>query len=132
MTNSAHDAEPYSARVRELFADTQHAGTTADATSVASDDQGVIVEMSASAPNGRIESLRYRIRGCPHCIAVCEAVARENLGKDIAVLENFSVAELMQSLAVPAAKSGRILALEDTVRQLGIALRAVQTPVESD
>ncbi|MGI9201824.1 MAG: iron-sulfur cluster assembly scaffold protein [Woeseiaceae bacterium] len=125
-------ADPYNARVRELFADTSHAGTIAGAIGVANVDQGVCVEMSACLTAGRIETLRYRVRGCPHSIAACEAIAREFTGSDVSELEKFSVAELMQSLAVPAAKSGRILALEDTVRQLGTALRAAQSPVESD
>jgi len=132
MSVGTYVADPYNARVRELFADTSHAGTVAGAIGVANDDQGVRIEMTASLADQRVATLRYRVRGCPHSIAACEAIAREIEGREVSELENFSVAELMQSLAVPAAKSGRILALEDTVRKLGTALQTVQSPVESD
>ena len=122
--------EPYNALVREYFADTRHAGTLPDAVSVANDEQGVSVEMSASVSGDMIDTLRFRIRGCPHSVAACEAICRQLEGEKVERLEDFSVQELMQSLAVPAAKSGRILLLEDVARQLGTALRQTESAIE--
>lgn len=130
MSTSATQFEPYNDRVREYFADPRHAGTVPDAISVANDEQGVRVEMSGSASGGMIEALRFRVRGCPHSIAVCEAICRQFEGERVERLEEFSVQELMQSLAVPAAKSGRILLLEDVVRQLATALRKTESATE--
>ena len=130
MSAAATQFEPYNDRVREYFADPRHAGTVPDAIAVASDEQGVSVEMSASVTGGTINTLRFRIRGCPHSIAVCEAICRQFEGEQVERLEEFSVQEFMQSLAVPAAKSGRILLLEDVARELGTALRQSESAIE--
>ena len=124
--------DPYNARVRELFADLRHAGTIPDSVTVSRDDQGISVELSASLVAGRLDKLRYRIRGCPHSMAACEAICREYEGAAPAKLFDFSAVELMQTLAVPAAKSGRILALEDTVRELETALRDPKSSAGQD
>ena len=115
--------DPYNAQVRALFANTAHAGSLADAASVSANDQGVHLELSATSRDGLVGDMRFRIRGCPHLIAATEAVCAEYEGQAPSELDNFLAADLMQSLAVPAEKSGRILVLEDTVRMLGAALR---------
>lgn len=119
--------EPYNARVRELFAGTAHAGELDDATVVANDDQGVHVELAALVDGGDLRRVRFRAWGCPHTIAACEAACADLEGASVAALENYAVSEIMQSLAVPAEKSARILVIEDTVRQLGAALRNSDT-----
>lgn len=123
-------ADPYNSRVRTLFADTAHAGSLANAVSVRNSEQGVYIEMSARGSGGVLERLRFRASGCPHFIAAAEAVCAEFEGQATSGLEEFSAADLMQSLAVPAEKSGRILVLEDTVRSLGAALRESSSPTE--
>ena len=115
--------EPYNDEVRKLFAEIAHAGQLAGATIVLNASQGVRVELSALVEGQHIRQLRFRAWGCPHTIAACEAVCANIEGGETADLENFAVAELMQTLAVPAEKSARILVIEDTVRQLGAALR---------
>ena len=75
-----------------------------------------------------IREARFRAWGCPHTIAACEAACADIEGGEVASLETYAVAKLMQSLAVPAEKSARILVIEDTVRQLGAALRNSGTP----
>jgi NifU-like protein involved in Fe-S cluster formation len=130
VSADAMQFEPYNTRVREYFAETRHAGKVPDGVTVAIDEQGVSVEMSASVTGGTIEALRFRIRGCPHSIAVCEAICRELEGAKVERLEDFSVQGLMQSLAVPAAKSGRILLFEDIARQLGTALQQAESSTE--
>lgn len=120
---SATVNDPYNPRVRELFAKPAHAGKLAGAVVVARSDQGIRVELSAHFAKDRLEQLRYRVWGCPHSIAACEASCAELEGRAVRHAEEFSVTELMQSLAVPAEKSARILVIEDMVRQLGAALR---------
>ena len=44
-------------------------------------------------------------------------------GRAVSDLQQFSAADLLQSLAVPVEKSGRILVIEDAVRSLGAAIR---------
>lgn len=115
--------DPYNSLVRELFANTGHAGSLSDAVTANKNEQGVRIELSARGKDGAIEQLRFSAWGCPHFIAAAEAVCAEYEGQTASQLEEFSVADVMQRLAVPAQKSGRILVLEDTVRLLGAALR---------
>lgn len=125
-------AEPYNAAVRALFAAPRHAGSISGAVQSACDSQGIQAVLQATVDRQYIDKLRFRILGCPHSIAVCEAICAELEGEDIIRLAEYSAAELMQSLAVPAAKSGRILALEDAFRQLGAALREALESEEQD
>jgi len=115
--------DPYSERVRSLFAEPAHSGSLDKAIAVSVDDQGVRIVLSASTDNGSIQSLRFRAWGCPHVIAATETVCAEYEGRAISDLGEFAAAEIMQSLAVPVEKSGRILVIEDAVRLLGTALR---------
>jgi NifU-like protein involved in Fe-S cluster formation len=121
------NADPYSAHVRALFAAPAHVGTLPAPYSVFVDQPGVRIELSATPGNGVLEKLRFRAWGCPHFIAAAEWFCAQFEGKPVATIESFAAAELMQSLAVPVAKSGRILVLEDAVRMLGAAIRATST-----
>ena len=89
------------------------------------DDQGVRVQLSADVNDGSITAMRFLAWGCPHVIAAAEAVCSDYEGRAVSDLDDFSAAELMQSLAVPAEKSGRILVIEDAVRSLGAMLRGI-------
>jgi NifU-like protein involved in Fe-S cluster formation len=111
-------ADPYSERVRELFANPAHAGQIQDAVLASVDDQGVRIELSARCREDRLEALRFRAWGCPHFLAAAEAFCRDYEGRDCARLAGFGVAEIMQTLPVPTEKTGRILVLEDAVRLL--------------
>lgn len=114
MTN-----DPYSPRVRDLFTSPAHAGRLEGAVEAAIDDQGVRVLLSMASRDGQIEALRFRAWGCPHLLAACEAFCSAYEGRAVSDLARFSGAGLMQSLAVPVEKTGRILVLEDAVRSLG-------------
>ena len=111
-------ADPYSERVRELFANPVHAGQMQDAVPVSVDDQGVRIELSARCRGDRLEALRFRAWGCPHFLAAAEAFCRDYEGGECARLAGFGAAEIMQTLPVPTEKTGRILVLEDAVRLL--------------
>jgi NifU-like protein involved in Fe-S cluster formation len=120
-------ADPYGERVRELFANPEHAGELAGAPRAYIDDQGVRIALTARCEAGRIEALRFRAWGCPHLLAAAEAFCRDYEGRSCDELAEFGIAELMQTLPVPTEKTGRILVLEDTVRLLG---QSVQRDVD--
>lgn len=116
-------ADPYSERVRELFANPAHAGDLPGAARAHVEDQGVRIALSALCEHGRLRALRFRAWGCPHLIAAAEAFCREYEGRACTDLAEFGVAEVMQTLPVPTEKTGRILVLEDAVRSLGRSVR---------
>jgi len=115
--------DPYSDRVRELFADLAHAGDLVDAPRVRADDQGLRIELSATCDDGVLETLRFRAWGCPHVLAAAESFCRDYEGRPCPDLLDFRAADLMQTLPVPTEKLGRILVLEDAVRSLGQSVR---------
>jgi NifU-like protein involved in Fe-S cluster formation len=112
-------SDPYSAKVRELFADPGHCGDLEGAVVARVDDQGVQLCLSATHADGQIEALRFRAWGCPHVIAACEAFCLAGEGRPAAELCDFRAVEIMRNLSIPVEKSGRILVLEDAVRSLG-------------
>lgn len=116
-------SDPYSAKVRALFAAPQHGGVLDDALCAAVEDQGVRICLFATVENGIATELRFQAWGCPHVIAAAEAFCAESKGLAASELLEFSVSGLMQSLSVPVEKSGRILVLEDAVRSLGSIVR---------
>ena len=80
---------------------------------------------------GVLERLRFRAWGCPHVLAACEEFCRRYQGRPASDLEEFETARIMEDLAVPVEKTGRILVLEDTVRSLGQAIQDLtDTPQE--
>ena len=115
--------DPYSSRVRALFADPAHAGSLDAAPRACISEQGLRVEFAAISRAGRLERLRFRACGCPHVIAAAESVCAELEGQPLAALDAYTTAGLMQSLPVPVEKRGRILVVEDAVRALGAAIR---------
>ncbi len=116
-------SDPYNARVREYFADPQHAGGLKGAAMSYFSDQGIHIRLAATVSGERITGMRFRAWGCPHVIAAAEATCRQYEGRPVAALEEFTSAQIMQDLAIPIEKTGRILVLEDTVRMLGQAIR---------
>ena len=115
--------DPYNAKVRELFADTAHAGDLDGTAMGYFEDQGLRVRLAARIEKGRLSELRFRAYGCPHVIAACEWICRKFEGEAVEALEGFETGQIMADLAVPAEKTGRILVIEDTVRSLGQAIR---------
>jgi NifU-like protein involved in Fe-S cluster formation len=116
-------ADPYNQTVRAYFADSTHSGDVIDGAVGYFEDQGMRVRLSAEVKDGRITRLAFRAWACPHVIAAAEAVCRQFEGRPVADLEQFETGQIMRDLAVPVEKTGRILALEDTVRSLGQAIR---------
>ena len=117
-------ADPYSERVRELFARPDHAGDLENPDArVHIDAQGVRIALAVRCDGGDISRLRFRAWGCPHVLAATEWFCREFEGRPVQALQTFAAAEIMRSLSVPREKLGRILVLEDAVRSLGQSAR---------
>ena len=112
-------ADPYSQRVRELFANPAHVGDLQGGDLGEVDEQGIRLRLSALHDEGRIRQLRFRAYGCPHVIAACELFCSSFEGRPAAELEGFRAADIMTKLSVPVEKTGRILVLEDAARSLG-------------
>ena len=64
----------------------------------------------------------------PQGIAAAEVGGRRFEGQPVSALEQFETGQIMEDLAVPVEKTGRILVLEDTVRSLGRAIENLTTP----
>ena len=111
--------DPYNEVVRELFAQPAHAGLADEGTRALAEEQGVRVELSAVADGGVIETMRFLAWGCPHLIAAAEWLCGHYEGKGVPALEDFPFGPIMENLAIPTEKTGRILVLEDAVRSLG-------------
>ena len=116
-------ADPYSAKVRELFAAPAQAGELEGGKSVSVTDPGGRLKFSATSADGSISAMRFKAWGCPHVIAAAEAVCQALEGRSAGDLETWTVADVMQNLPVPVEKTGRILVIEDAVRSLGQRLR---------
>ena len=125
-------SDPYSPLVRKLFAEPEHvapgAGVPATGESVSMDGQGVRLRLNAIVNDGQIDALTFRAYGCPHFIAACECLCRRYEGKTLAELAEFKPAEIMQTLAIPGVKTGRILVLEDAVGALAACFGPAATP----
>jgi NifU-like protein involved in Fe-S cluster formation len=111
-------SDPYSERVRALFASPAHAGRVGNGLEAYVEDQGVRVELTALEEEGILGELRFRAWGCPHLLAAAEAFCDEFEGCRLSELDAFQAVKIMQTLPVPREKMGRILVLEDAVRSL--------------
>lgn len=120
-------ADPYSDRVRRLFAEAAHAGTAPGAAEAAIEAQGVRITLSARVESGRIAECRFLAWGCPHLIAACEYWCAAHEGRDVQALAGFPGPEIMEALGIPVDKTGRILVLEDAARLLGERLGVTLT-----
>ena len=123
--------DPYNPTVREYFGNPAHAGDVENGATGYFEDQGMRIRLSAEVSGGVNVRLRFRAWGCPHVIAACEWFCRHLEGRPAADLDEFETGQIMQDLAVPVEKTGRILVLEDTVRSLGQAIQDLtDTPQE--
>ncbi len=114
---------PYNSAVRACFGSPDHAGDAAGDIVAFFEDQGMRIRLSANVSKSTITELRFLAWGCPHVIAAAEMFCRQYEGRPVAGLELFETDQIMQDLAVPVEKTGRILVLEDTVRSLRAAIQ---------
>jgi nitrogen fixation NifU-like protein len=117
-------AEPYNQAVRDTFHSPAHAGDLSrDYPHVlravaAESENGSRLVLAAGVADELILEMRYRVWGCPHLIAAAEILCKEREQAAVAGLSVFALAELMELLAIPVEKTGRILLLEDALNLL--------------
>jgi hypothetical protein len=115
--------------VRGLFSDLAHAG---DPVGIAEscllrgdagrEAEGTRVHFTLCLRDGRVLEARYRAYGCPHTLATCEWLARTLEGQPEAALQGANPGGLggpldwAQRLGVPPGKLGRLLTIEDALR----------------
>ncbi len=122
---------PYSELVRGYFANPVHAGHLPDeyndrvVAEAAESDGGARVVLSALVDGETIRLLRYQIFGCPHLIAATEAFCDDTEGQEISALIELDVRKLMERLAIPVEKTGRLFILEDAAKALHISVSAL-------
>ncbi len=121
-------SNPYSELVRGYFANPVHAGRLPDKSTngivgeAAESESGTRVVLSAVVDDETILLLRYQVFGCPHLIAAAEAFCDEAEGKTVTALTELDVPSLMNRLAIPVEKTGRVFILEDAAKALHITV----------
>ena len=119
-----NDADPrYGGEVRRRMASLAGAGPAAPAagagivTGRAGDrEQGAEVVLLLQLADGRVTEARYRAFGCPHLLAAASWLTERLVGCVRADLERWDWREAAGALEVPPAKFGRLLTLQDAVR----------------
>ena len=120
----------YSAEVRERFGSPPNVGSLQASPDVISASAGSINQgakfwLYARVAEERLDQLKYRVYGCPHSIAAASLVSEQLVGATLEQLDAWSWREVASRLAVPAEKRGRLIVLEDAIRQLARAWRAL-------
>jgi len=69
------------------------------------------------APDGIVSDVRFQAFGCPHTLATAAWVAGRLAGRSCAALVPGSPLEWAGALGVPAHKLGRLLRIEDALRE---------------
>ena len=79
-------------------------------------EQGARVRFDLQVEGGKVLEARFRAFGCPHFIAAASWLTDRLRGAGRSELENWDWREAAEALAVPPAKYGRLLTLQDAVR----------------
>jgi NifU-like protein involved in Fe-S cluster formation len=116
------DADPrYGAEVRARMASLAGAGGFAPSPQVARGragdrEQGAEVVLAGRVVAGRVEELRFQAFGCPHLVAAASWLTDRLRGAGREDLLRWDWREAADALAVPPAKYGLLLTLQDAVR----------------
>ncbi len=130
--------DPLGSCVRALFSDLAHAGELEEPPApgdgsgtrvlmgeAGRESEGTRVRFTLRVGAGRVLDVRYRVYGCPHTLATCEWLARVLPGQSVAALQGGEAAapgapgsplDWATRLKVPAPKLGRLLVVEDALR----------------
>lgn len=79
-------------------------------------EQGCAVALQFDVRDGRIAEARFNAFGCPHLLAAASWLTERVQGWSREQLAAWDWQEAARALAVPPAKSGRLLTLQDAVR----------------
>jgi NifU-like protein involved in Fe-S cluster formation len=112
----------YSTAVARHFRQPAHAGILAgrdgrllcgEAGTMA---EGTWVVFHARVDGERVTALSFQAYACPHVIAACSRTTELLTGAAVAQAADFDPATLMAELEIPVEKRGRLLILEDALR----------------
>jgi NifU-like protein involved in Fe-S cluster formation len=81
-------------------------------------EQGVEVQLVCAVAAGRVTAARFRAYGCPHVIAAASWLTERVQGADRENLLAWDWREAAAALEVPPAKFGRLLTLQDALREI--------------
>lgn len=79
-------------------------------------EQGAEVQLEFGLEGGRVVAARFRAFGCPYFIAAASWLCERLCGEDRAGLEAWDWREAADALEVPPARFGRLITLQDAVR----------------
>lgn len=81
-------------------------------------EQGVEVRLECAVDAGRVAEARFRAFGCPHVLAAASWLTERMKGARREDLLAWDWHEAAEALEVPPAKFGRLLTLQDALREL--------------
>jgi NifU-like protein involved in Fe-S cluster formation len=115
------DDPRYGAEVQRRMRDLPGAGDLPPGTAVVAGaagdvEQGAAVRIELGLEGDRVREARFRAFGCPHFIAAASWLTERLRGCCREDLERWDWREAAEALEVPAAKFGRLLTLQDAVR----------------
>jgi len=79
-------------------------------------EQGARVRFELRVEGGKVAEARFRAFGCPHFVAAASWLTDRLRGAGRSEVEHWDWREAAEALEVPPAKSGRLLTLQDAVR----------------
>lgn len=79
-------------------------------------EQGAQVQFDFRVAGDRVQQARFRAFGCPHLVAGASWLTERLLGARRADLQDWDWREAATALEVPPAKFGRLLTLQDALR----------------
>jgi cysteine desulfurase len=79
-------------------------------------EQGAEVEVSLQLAGDRIVAGRFRAFGCPHLVAAASWAVERLTGREASQAAQWDWREVAAAVAVPPAKYGRLLTLQDAIR----------------
>jgi len=117
-------SNPYNDAVRTCFERPDHAGDLQGeyaqtlVARASSSDRGMTVVLAVGISDGIIVEMRFRAWACPHLIAAAQTLCAERENGPTSGLRHFDVNGMLQQLAIPIEKTGRVLLLEDALHSL--------------
>lgn len=112
----------YSPELRDHYQNPRNQGELPDATAkveVSNPVCGDTLELAVRMAEGRVDTVRFRTRGCPPAIACSSVLTEMLLGKTLEEMEHITAEQVSQGVGVlpPATKHASQLA-EDAVDSL--------------
>jgi cysteine desulfurase len=81
-----------------------------------SPEDGAWIALEARVSAGKICAMAFRAYGCPHTIAACSRITENLAGSDVSSLGALDLDGIRAALDIPMEKLGRVLILEDAMR----------------